>query len=237
MKQNISGKTALVTGAGAGIGKDMAIRLSQLGVHLHLCGRTLSKLEETKSLCNDQVNVYLHQVELKDEKQIWAMMEKIDTLDFLINNAGMIATGGLEEISTEVMDELYQTNVRAPFIMIQSALPLLRQSCCAEIINIGSVVSRKAYVDQCAYVTSKHALMGLTKACAKELASEHIRVHILCPGGIRTEMVAKARPDLANEPVIMPEDISDVIEFWLTHRSNAIIDEIDIHREGKEPFQ
>ena len=78
---------------------------------------------------------------------------------------------------------------------------------------------------------------GMTKVMAKELSKEDIRVHILCPGGILTDMVAKANPALVNQPCILPEDIADIIEFILTHRTNAIIDQVNIHRYGKEPFQ
>ena len=78
--------------------------------------------------------------------------------------------------------------------------------------------------------------MGLTKVMAKELAPENIRVHILCPGGIMTDMLRKVRPELADGPVILPEDIADIMEFLLTHRSNAVIDEIHVHRSSKAPF-
>ncbi len=238
MKNEICGKTALITGGGAGLGKEIAIHLSKMKVNLILCGRTNSKLEETKQICEKNgVHVTCFQVDLKFENQIKAMFDQINTLDYLINNAGILDATPFEETAVETMDEIYSTNVRAPFIVSQCALPLLRKSDCPTIINIGSVVSNHGYVNQCAYTTSKHALLGLTKVMAKELSKEDIRVHILCPGGIYTEMIAKARPDLAGQPVIMPEDIADIIEFILTHRTNAIIDQINIHRYGKEPFQ
>ena len=85
---------------------------------------------------------------------------------------------------------------------------------------------------------SKSGINGITKALAKEVSNDGIRVHLINPGGVLTDMVRQARPDLppdAND-MIAPEDIADIIYFILSHRSNAIIDEINVHRRTKEPF-
>lgn len=237
MKQDIRGKTALITGASTGIGKDIAIRLSNLGVNVILCARRIEALEETKALCAKDVDVQVFKMDMCDEKNILEVVSKVEHLDYLINNAGVAEFMPFEETPTEVFDYVYSINVRGPFILSKAVLPLLRKSEVPTIINVGSVVSNIAYEEEVAYCSSKHALLGMTKVMAKELIKEDIRVHILCPGGVTTEMVLRLRPDLANIPTMVPEDMSDIVEFWLTHRSNAVIDQINVHRCTKEPFQ
>ena len=237
MRKEIKGRTALITGAGSGIGKTVALHLAGLGANLVLCGRTTEKLEETKGLCEEKgVCVEVYSVDVRKEAEIREMFGEFSHLDYLVNNAGVVISASFEETTAEMMDQAYETNVRGAFLMARHALPLLRKSECPTIINMGSVVSVQGYVDQCAYASSKHALMGLTKVMAKELAPENIRVHILCPGGIMTDMLRKVRPELADGPVILPEDIADIMEFLLTHRSNAVVDKIHVHRSSKAPF-
>ena len=156
----------------------------------------------------------------------------------MINNAGVTMNKRFEEVTEEEYDQIMSINAKGPFFMCQSSLPILRKSESATIINIGSVVAYKGYMDQSVYASSKHALAGMTKALAKEVSNDGIRVHLINPGGVLTDMVRQARPDLppdAND-MIAPEDIADIIYFILSHRSNAIIDEINVHRRTKEPF-
>jgi len=93
-----------------------------------------------------------------------------------------------------------------------------------------------AYADQSAYIASKHAVHGLTKGLAKEVYKQGIRCHIISPGGVYTDMVKIARPDLDPAGMIMPEEIANAVAFLLENRGNAVVDEIRVHRIGKEPF-
>ena len=92
------------------------------------------------------------------------------------------------------------------------------------------------YPLQSAYSASKHAMLGWTKSLARECYRDNIRVHAVCPGGVYTDMVKLSRPDLTPEGMIMPEDIAEIVMFFLNNRSNAVIDEICVHRMNKEPF-
>ena len=89
---------------------------------------------------------------------------------------------------------------------------------------------------QSIYSASKHALLGMTKSIAREYYKENIRVHAICPGGVYTDMVKVSRPDLSPDGMIMPQDIADLVWFFLAHRTNAVVDEILVHRVTKEPF-
>ena len=141
-----------------------------------------------------------------------------------------------EQTTEAQFDDIMATNVRAPYFLCQAALPALRCSDHATIINISSVVGHKGYPLQSAYAASKHALIGMSKSLANEVYTQDIRVHVIAPGAVFTDMVRIARPDLTEEGMILPEDIAEVAAFFIEHRSNAVVDEIQVHRAGKAPF-
>lgn len=233
----LKGKTALITGAGSGIGRAIAEKMAQKEIHLILVGRDMKKLEETKALCF-AVETECYSVDLKDEAAVKELFSGDLQFDYLINNAGVTLNETLEATTLEEYNHVMETNVKGPFLMCKYALPILRNSTVPTIINIGSVVADHGYRDQSIYTASKHALRGMTKSFAKEVYEEGIRVHMINPGGVMTDMIRQARPDLTvdEEDVIHPYDIADIVYFILGHRCNAIIDEINVHRRKKEPF-
>lgn len=104
------------------------------------------------------------------------------------------------------------------------------------IVNIASVVAHKGYAQQSVYAASKHALLGLSKSLANEVYKDGVRVHVISPGGVYTDMVKIARPDLAPEGLVVPQEIAQTVMFLLRMEGNAVIDEICVRREGKPPF-
>ena len=239
MKTSPSGRVALITGAGGGIGRAIALRLAEDHMKLVLVGRTESKLIETKSLI-PEADALIVTGDLLDpafpKACIEAALNAFGRLDVLINNAGLAQSQPFESITTEEYDRIMNTNVKAPFLLTQAALPHLRASDYATVINIASVTAHKGYPLQSVYSASKHALIGMSKSLANEVYKEGIRVHVISPGGVFTDMVRIARPDLSEEGMILPEDIAEIAAFFLEHRTNAVIDEIQAHRVGKEPF-
>ena len=165
------------------------------------------------------------------------VVEHFGKLDILINNAGIVIPKPLAETSAEEWDKQMAINARAPFLLCREAIPYLKKSDHASIINISSVVGYKGYVNQAAYTASKHALMGMTKVLAQEVYDDGIRVHVIAPGGVRTEMISLARPDLAEVAMPTPGDIADVVIFLLKYRGNAVIDEINIRRSSNRPWK
>ena len=239
--KDLHGKVALITGASGGIGAAMAVRLAQSGIDLVLCGRSVEKLEKTqKSVAEYGVKTFLYAGDLTADGApkacIDAAVAEFGRLDILINNAGMALSCPYEQTTEAQFDNIMATNVRAPYFLCQAALPALRNSDHATIINISSVVGHKGYPLQSAYAASKHALIGMSKSLANEVYTENIRVHVIAPGAVFTDMVRIARPDLTEEGMILPEDIAEVAAFFIEHRSNAVVDEIQVHRAGKAPF-
>ena len=238
---DLNGKRALITGAGSGIGRAIALRLAEAGMKLALSGRDAAKLMRTAALTGRPLDMLVLPADLTTQRGMDDVLHILTGhfkgLDVLVNNAGMALNKPLEQTTMEEFDRIMAINARVPYELCQRCLPLLRTSDCPTIINIGSVVSHEGYVHQAAYTASKHALLGMTKSLAREVYPEGIRVHMIAPGGVYTDMIAVARPDLSPEGMIAPEEVAELAAWLVSHRGNAVIDEIRLHRATKEPFQ
>lgn len=236
----LKGKTAIVTGAAGGIGEAICKKLAGYGMNLVITGRkeaTLQELEqqlEGTRVCRCVGD--LTSLAFVDHV-LDAARKAFGGVDVIINNAGLSHNCTVEEMTPELFDSIMQVNVRAPYFLCQRAIPDLKASDCATIINICSVVAHKGYPRQSVYAASKHALLGMSKSFANEYYKDDIRVHVISPGSVYTKMIAMVRPDLTPEGMMLPEDIADIIGVYLQFRkTNAVIDEIEAHRVTKEPF-
>ena len=240
MRTSIEGERALVTGAGSGIGRVVACRLAGLGCHVTLVGRNASRIEETLGqIAAAGGEATVAPCDLTSEGDIVRLVGEVGRaggLDVLVNNAGVVVAEPLESTSTADFDTVMATNVRAPFLLMRECLPLLRASAAPEVVNVCSVVAHVGYPNQSAYAASKHALLGLSESFAREVYSEGVRVHVVSPGGVLTDMVGECRPDLVGTPMIVPDDVADAVEYLLCHRTDAVCDEIRLRRSTKEPF-
>ena len=241
MNEKLLGKRAIITGAGGGIGRAIAKKFASLGINVALVARTAEKLEETAKECEALgVKAFVYPTDLLDEasivRTIGRTAEDMGGIDILVNNAGIAQSGPMVDVDADEFDRVFATNVRAPFLMCKYAMPYLKQSDYAEIINIASVVAHKGYPWQSIYAASKHAVLGLSKSLANEVYTDGVRVHVIAPGGVYTEMVAKVRPDLDPSVCMLPEDIAEAAAFFVEHRTNAVVDEIRLHRANNAPF-
>ena len=232
----LGGKTALVTGGGGGIGREIATRLKAAGANVAICGRNVEKLEAAARSIGGALKL---PGDLLDDTYVQSCVDRtVETfggLDILINNAGVALSKPFGETTIEDFDRVMATNVRAPFLLIRRALPQLRKAR-GRVINIASVVAHKGYPLQSAYAASKHALLGLSKSLANELYEDGVRVHVISPGGVYTDMAKVARPDLSPDGLISAAEVADAVMFLLSLDKNAVIDEICLHRQGKAPF-
>lgn len=239
MQNKLKGKTYLITGATRGIGKSIAEVLSAHGAGVVLSGRDESLLKKLSDSLEGS-NVHCCPADLTKEQDCIRLAESIQKLDLsldgLINNAGVGVFGPTEETSTQSWDTVMAVNARAPFILSRECIPLLRNNGGGHIINIASVVANKGYPNQSTYAASKHALLGFSKSLAKEVQPDGIRVHVLCPGGVDTDMAGDARPDLDRSLLMGVEEISETVLFLLTRKGNAVIDQINLRREASTPW-
>ena len=240
MQTSIEGLTAVVTGAGSGVGRACALRLAELGCNVVLVGRTPATLEETRSLSAHPEHLRVRPMDVADEAQVRSLAGELaaaDGLDILMNNAGILVEKPFDQIGVQEFDEVMRVNARGVFLMCHELLGLLKKSPAATIINVASSAARSPYANQSVYAASKGAVLSLTKALAREVLPDGVRVHAISPGGIATGMLEQgARPDLAGQQLMVPEDIADMVEYLLTHRTGAVIDELVPRRVGKEPW-
>lgn len=239
---DLKNKVAVVTGGGGGIGRAVAVRLAkEKTVVALLGGNDGEKLKTTAEMVEDAgTECIVVGGDLTEEGFLRAGIEKIVAkaggVDILVNNAGMAYNAKFEDTGEEIFDRIMRINVKVPYFLTQAALPYLRRSKAASVINISSVVGHAGYPLQSAYAASKHAVLGFTKSLAAEVYGEGICVHAISPGGVYTDMVKVARPDLSSEGMILPEEIAEIVLFFLANRGNAVVDEILVHRVNKTPF-
>lgn len=241
MSNELASKVAIVTGASRGIGRAISVALAKEAATVVLAARSVEKLQETAekvSQAGGKAEIVV--TELTEEESIKNLVKttdkKFNRLDILINNAGITHSAKLEQTTTEDWQRCINVNARAPFIICREALPLLKQSHPAHIINIASVVGVKGYPMQSAYTASKHALRGMTISLAEELNGSNIRIHLLCPGGVDTDMVGSVRPDIPKKNLIKPGEIAELVLYLVTHKGNAVIDELHIRRATSTPW-
>jgi NAD(P)-dependent dehydrogenase (short-subunit alcohol dehydrogenase family) len=241
MAGRLDGKVAIVTGGSRGIGRAISVALAGEGAVVVIAARSADALAEAADFIRRAGGRAEPIVtELADEHSIRNLVQltqdRFGRLDILVNNAGITHSARLEETQTQDLDRCWAINARAPYILCRESLPLLRRAEAGYIINISSVVGVKGYPLQSAYTASKHALRGMSISLAEELRGTKIRVHVICPGAADTGMVGDVRPDIKKDELIGPDEIAELVLYLVTHRGNAVVDELHIRRAAAPPW-
>ena len=236
-----SGRVVLVTGAGRGIGRAIAIALGARGATVALAARSAAELDRVRGqveAAGGKARAFVTDLEDANAPRalIASAVDAFGGLDILVNNAGVAISRPIAETTTEDWDRIMAVNARAPFLLCREALPHLKRSGRGRIVNLSSVVGYKGYMNQGAYTASKHALAGFTKVLAQEVLSDGIRVHLVSPGGVDTDLAGRMRPELDRSGLTSPREVADVVLFLLDQEGNAVIDEVNIRRPGKSPW-
>lgn len=188
---NFAGKVVIVTGASSGIGAATAVFLSKLGAKLSLTGRNLENLQKVSQNCDKAAATFVVSADLTKESDIENIVNKTvehyGHLDVLVNNAGIIETGSIENTSLAQYDKLMNTNVRSIYYLTMLAVPHLLKTK-GNIVNVSSVNGIRSFPGVLAYNVSKSAVDQFTRCVALELALKGIRVNCVNPGVILTEL-------------------------------------------------
>ncbi|HUJ96771.1 MAG TPA: SDR family NAD(P)-dependent oxidoreductase [Stellaceae bacterium] len=218
MRVPLAGKTALITGAGSGIGQALAIEAAERGMILALTGRRAERLAETCARFNSRPACLIIPGDVTSPETRRAIRERIakewGRLHVVVNNAGIVAAGPLAVTQDAELDRLIATNLTAPIALTRELLPLLRAGAPARVVNIGSMLGDIALPLFVAYSASKFGLRGLSNALRRELKSLAIGVTYASPRGARTA----ATQAIAHvvEPLDMPLDKVETIarQVW-----------------------
>jgi 3-oxoacyl-[acyl-carrier protein] reductase len=202
---DLSGQTALVTGASRGIGKAIALALGQTGAKVACIARNEEKLRETAdAIAAAGGTAVVYACDVTDsaavQKVVDAVVEDWGQLDIVVNNAGITRDTLIPRMSDEEWDDVITTNLRSVFLFTRSASQVMMRARRGRIINISSVSGLMGNPGQANYSASKAGIIGLTQTVARELASRKVTVNAICPGFIATEMT-DAMGELVQEEV------------------------------------
>lgn len=184
------GCVAVVTGAGSGIGRSLAIELSGRGAHVVLVGRRRDALKKTRRRIPAGADVSLCPCDITDagdRERLKGAVGDIGRLDLLVNNAGVISAAPVAGTDDATVERMLATNVLAPFALVRDLLPLLRDSASPRVVNVGSMFGDIAIPHFAAYSATKFALRGLSDALRRELKPDGIGVTYAAPRAVRTE--------------------------------------------------
>jgi 3-oxoacyl-[acyl-carrier protein] reductase len=221
---------ALVTGAGRGIGKSISLHLAALGATVVPCARTKSQLDTLSREIADRggtaAPVVCDVSELASVQDLAREVERNHhRLDILVNNAGVGAFAGpLHEMTPEAWEKILNTNLRGVFYCIRAFAPLMIRQGGGHIVNISSLAGKNALPNGAAYAASKWGLNGLSYSVAEELRAHNIRVSVVCPGSVDTDL----GPHTGKNPskMLKPDDVAHVVGMLVTQAPQSFVSEV-----------
>jgi len=223
-------QVAVVTGAGRGIGAAIARKLAALGAVVILCGRKREPLESTAAEIGEAGGrAEVLPCDVTDLSSAEAAAQHIDKThgraDILVNNAGIGGFGGpLREMLPESWDAVLNTNLRGVYYCIRSFAPMMVRAKNGHIINISSLAGKNPLPNGAAYAASKWGLNGLSYSVAEELRVHSIRVSVICPGSVDTELSPHVGKD--SRKMLQPDDVAHVVGMLVTQAPQSFVSEI-----------
>ena len=223
-------QVAVVTGAGRGIGAPIARKLAGLGAVVILCGRKLDPLESTAAgIVEAGGRAEVLPCDVTDWRSVEAAAQHIDKThgraDILVNNAGIGGFGGpLHEMPPDSWDAVLNTNLRGVYYCIRSFAPMMVRAKNGHIINISSLAGKNPLPNGAAYAASKWGLNGLSYSVAEELRGHNIRLSVVCPGSVDTELSPHAGKD--SRKMLKPDDVAHVVGMLVTQAPQSFVSEV-----------
>jgi 3-oxoacyl-[acyl-carrier protein] reductase len=215
--ESLKGKTALVTGAGKGIGKAIAIALAKEGVNVALLARTKTDLEkvaaeidelgvETSIVTADVTNIS------SVNQAVEQVQQELGFIDILINNAGTASFGKFMELEPDHWEQIIKVNLMGPYYVTRAVLPAMISQKTGDIVNISSTAGQRGSAVTSAYSASKFGLIGLSESLMQEVRKHNIRVTTLTPSTVATDLAVELKLTDGNpDKVMQPEDFAEFL--------------------------
>jgi len=215
---NLQNKSAIITGAGKGIGKATAIALAKEGVNLGLIARTGKDLEVLQAALVQEygINVHIATADVGNIEEVntavAALQQQLGSIDILINNAGTAQFGTVVDMEPQQWEKIIQTNLMGTYYVSRAVLPAMIEQNSGSIINIASTAGERGFATGSAYCASKFAVMGLTESLLQEVRKFNIRVTALTPSTVNTDLAVNAGLKIGDEDRMMQsEDVAELI--------------------------
>lgn len=233
-------KVALITGATAGIGKAIAVKLAENKFDLILTGRRSARLDALKRVLEKKhVHVNTLCFDIRSENEVKTAIENLSdvwkNIDVLVNNAGLsVGLDPIQDGDTDDWNRMIDTNLKGLLYVTRSVVPLMRERVKGHILNIGSIAGKEVYSNGNVYCATKHAVDALTKAMRIDLVQYGIRVSQICPGAVETEFSIvrfkgdKARADKVYEGYenLLAEDVAECVAFCVSRPPHVTINDM-----------
>jgi len=232
----LTGKTALVTGAGRGIGRAIAIALANTGCKVVVTARTLPEIvavQEEILAANGQA-VAIH-ADLTRDDDLHSLVQRCGPVNFLINNAGWGKRAPVVRARVDDWDQTFRLNLRAPMILAKELLPAMINKGEGAVINIGSVSGKSGEANGAAYSASKFGLIGFTQSLYEEVREQGIKVSVILPGFVDTPMIPPVK-HLDRGKMIQADDVAQAVLFVLNAPATACPVEMTI-RPQRTPYR
>ena len=229
MSLELQDKTILITGAGRGIGRATVQAATEAGATVIAVARTQSDLDEVKRLCPERIETWAMDVE---DSAFYRRIEALKKLDGLFNNAGTNHPQGLLDVTEEVLDTMLNLNVRSTFLVARSAARVMRKQKSGVIVNMSSQLGHVGCAGRTVYCATKHAVEGMTKAMAVEMAPLGLRINSIAPTFVETPLTKPMFEDAEFQTSVLNripmgrvgqvEEVASAVIFLLSSRSSLM---------------
>jgi len=226
-------KTAIVTGAGKGIGRATALRLYEAGYRVAVISRTETDLDHLRDEISPAAGDMLFTPgDVSDSDTVADFVAHVEShwkrIDLLVNNAGLGVMAPVHELEIRHWDRMMNANLRGTFLFTRAVVPGMIGQQEGTIINIASIAGKDGFVGGTGYAASKHAIMGFTDSLWREVREHNIRVCAICPGSVDTHFFGSDIGGTGREHMMRPDDVAEAVLYVARQPDRLFIKEIEL---------